>query len=447
MFTRLRSNANLSQSQVKVLHRVLHSELFRSSLLAFIVRGLGAILVFIMSLVIARQLPISESGLFFLALTIINVLATIGLFGLNQSLLRFIGIHHADNDWPGINAIVATALWWSGAFLALLSLALYAAAPWLAEYVFNKPSLGLVLTGFAPGVFFVGLTVLVAYQLQAIRRTAQSIVIFSIAIPLGAGLGLLALGLETALAAGILYTVMAAMSLVLGTVWWRRSRPTVKRRGVNTRELWGSCFSLWIVVLMGLAVQWSGQLLAGVWVPLDQIAHLAVAQRTAMLVSFILIAVNLVVAPRFAVLYAQGKQGELEQLALRATRLMTLFALPGVLLISIFPGWIMGWFGEAYRTSAPLLVILAVGQFVNVMTGSVDFLLSMTGHERDLRNVVLSTGPLAIGAALILIPLYGVVGAAIATAIAMAFQNLLTVYRVYRRLGFNTLQLWKRERL
>ncbi len=428
------------------IRRLVQSELFRSSLSAFVVRGLGAISAFIMSLVVARFMPVAESGLFFLGLTVVTVLAAVGLLGLNQSLLRFIGAHHADSDWPAINAVAATALRWSGAFLALLSVALYLTAPWIAEHIFKKPAFGLVLIGFAPGVFLLGLTMLVAHQLQAIRRTTQSIVILSIAIPLGTAFGLLGLGLDTAVAAAILFTVLAAVALALGSIWWRQARPTAERSRVDARLLWASCFPLWIVMLLALAVQWSGQLIAGVWVPADEVAHLAVAQRTAMLVSFILIAVNLVVAPRFAALYAQHKHAELERLALRATRLMTLFALPVILLICVFPSWIMGWFGDAYRSSAPLLVILAVGQLVNVVTGSVGFLLSMTGHERDLRNVVLISGPFAIGVALILIPFYGVMGAAIATSLAVGCHNLLAAYRVKQRLGFNTLAIWKRGR-
>ncbi len=399
---------------------------------------------FIMSLMVARLMPAAESGLFFLGLTVVSVLATVGLLGLSQSLLRFIGTHHADSDWPAINAVAVTALRWSGGLLALLSLALYLTAPWIAEHIFKKPPLCLVLKSFAPGVFFFGLTMLVAHQLQAIRRTTQSIVILSIAIPLGTGLGLLALRLDNGLAAATLYTVNAAAALVLGSIWWRQARPTAERGRADAGVLWASCFPLWIAMLMALAVQWSGQLIAGVWAPAEEVAHLAVAQRTAMLVSFILIAVNLVVAPSFAALHAQHKDAELEQLALRATRLMTLFALPVILLICVFPGWIMGWFGDAYRSSAHLLVILAVGQLVNVLTGSVSFLLSMTGHERDLRNVVLISGPLAIAAALILTPFFGVTGAAIATALAVATHNLLAVYRVKQRLGFSTLVIWKR---
>jgi O-antigen/teichoic acid export membrane protein len=103
----------------------------------------------------------------------------------------------------------------------------------------------------------------------------------------------------------------------------------------------------------------------------------------------------------------------------------------------------MGLFGEEYVQAAHLLQILVVGQFINVITGSVGYLLNMSGHEKDMRNVVFFSGPLALGLGLFLTPIYGATGAAVATAIALASQNLIAVYMVKKRLGFNTLNLWK----
>jgi O-antigen/teichoic acid export membrane protein len=118
-------------------------------------------------------------------------------------------------------------------------------------------------------------------------------------------------------------------------------------------------------------------------------------------------------------------------------------ATPVVVFIFFFADLLMGFFGEEYIQAAYLLRILIIGQFINVITGSVGFLLNMTGHEKDMRNVVFFSGPLALGLGLSLTPIYGPTGAAIATAIALASQNLIAVYMVKRRLGFNTLNLWK----
>ena len=79
---------------------------------------------------------------------------------------------------------------------------------------------------------------------------------------------------------------------------------------------------------------------------------------------------------------------------------------------------------------------MAVGQFINVATGTVFDILVMSGHERDFRRVTLFSGPLTIILCLTLIPTYGVTGAAIAKAIGLSVQNVFAVFIVKKRLGF-----------
>jgi O-antigen/teichoic acid export membrane protein len=155
-------------------------------------------------------------------------------------------------------------------------------------------------------------------------------------------------------------------------------------------------------------------------------------------------AVNLVVAPRFAAMHKQGDLDGVRRVALTSVRLMLLAAAPVVTLMVCFPHWLMWLFGDEFVAGAPLLRILAIGQFINVATGSVGYLLMMTGHEKDMRNSLLVVAPCSILLSLWLIPLYGAVGAAVATALAIAGQNLLAVFWVRRRLGFNTLAIWRR---
>ena len=102
----------------------------------------------------------------------------------------------------------------------------------------------------------------------------------------------------------------------------------------------------------------------------------------------------------------------------------------------LFPGWIMGLFGDGYEQGALLLSIMAVGQFINVATGSVGYLLNMSGHERDFRRVTFFAGPLTVILSVLLIQHYGVLGAAIATAVGLSVQNLGALLMVRKRLGF-----------
>lgn len=416
--------------------------LLRDATLAFIVRSLGAFAAFFMSVAVTRTLPAAEAGNFFLGITMVTVLASVLLMGLNNASLRFVGAWAAEGDWSRVRAFTRTSWQWLGASTLLGACAIWLAAPWLGERLFGKPPLGHLLQIMAPSLVLMAGGTLVASQLQAIRRVTHSIVVLSIGVPVCVGLGLWVNPIESVLAAGWLYVSAGVLTLSLGLFWWHRFTPTAPEVAIDRRAVWNSCMPLWIVALMGVVASWASQLIAGIWVSSEDIAHLAVAQRTANLVSFVLAAVNFVVAPRFAALYHQGRHEELRRLALRSVRLMSVVALPVVLGLCLLPGQIMGLFGTEYSHSAQLLVILALGQLVNVMTGSVGYLLTMSGHERDMRTIVLLSGPFAVLAALVLVPLYGVTGAAVATALAVAAQNLGAVRQVSRRLGFNTLSVW-----
>jgi O-antigen/teichoic acid export membrane protein len=67
----------------------------------------------------------------------------------------------------------------------------------------------------------------------------------------------------------------------------------------------------------------------------------------------------------------------------------------------------------------------------------------MTGLEKKVRDNVLISGAVSVLLGLILIPVYGVIGAAVAYACGVASQNLLGVYQVKKHLGFNTLCFWR----
>ncbi|KPM75467.1 hypothetical protein AOG26_16905 [Pseudoalteromonas sp. UCD-33C] len=195
---------------------------------------------------------------------------------------------------------------------------------------------------------------------------------------------------------------------------------------------------------MNQLIQWLPQLVVGFYLLAESVAFFSVAQRIAMLTTFILMAVNLVVAPKFSAFHAKGDDVGIRKTALFSIRLLVLSALPIVLFMLLFPEFLMGLFGDEFKQGAVILQILVLGQAVNVVTGSVGFLLMMSGHERDMRLVTLISGFGVLISVPIFTKLFGAVGAAVATAFFISLQNLLAVYFVKKRLGFNTLKFWQK---
>ena len=180
---------------------------------------------------------------------------------------------------------------------------------------------------------------------------------------------------------------------------------------------------------------WAPLFLLGIWGTAEEAGIFGAATRVAMLVTFFLTAVNTVIAPKFAELHSKGEIETLGRLARRFALLITLAASPLFLLLIFAGDWVMGMFGPEFVRGGTALAILAVGQAVNTMTGSVVYLLNMTGHEPDSRNAAILSMLLMVACAVLLIPDHGIIGAAVASALAVVSTNVYASVQVYRRLG------------
>ena len=148
-----------------------------------------------------------------------------------------------------------------------------------------------------------------------------------------------------------------------------------------------------------------------------------------------LVAVNVVAAPKFTALFAQRRLDELERLARKNALLMTVVSSPLVLLCLLSPATLLSLFGQEFQSAGNVLVILAVGHLIYLVTGSVRDIMLMTGHEKVLRNNIIIAASMNLVLNAVLIPHFASVGAAIATAISLATLNILSAVDVYTALG------------
>ncbi len=401
------------------------------------VKASAAFIAFFMTASVTRIVGAEQAGLFLLAFSILSFSAVFFRLGLDNVLLRVLS---AAKDGPSFE-VMSTGIIWSVLAASLFSILVFINAELIATKIFSKPSFAGVLS-----IMIWVLPCMVVFQLISVGFQASYKVITVIWFQ---NLGISTIFLLTFFGA-FLYidelnaVVISAIYLFSGLIIFMLSI-SLWNKHINGRwgdiriknsELWGSSSNLWAASSMVLLVQWSGILIAGVYATSAEVAYLSAAQRTATLTSFILIVVNMVVAPRYALLWQENKISEIKKLSRWSTRGMIVLALPLVAVMTFIPGPIMGLFGDEFLVAGNLLSIMAIGQFINVATGSVGYLLTMSGHEKDYRRVTFFAGPLTVILSYFLILEYGVLGAAIATAIGLSLQNLLALAMVRKRLGF-----------
>jgi O-antigen/teichoic acid export membrane protein len=439
----------IEQHMFKVLKRKYYDQLdehmlevLQGSAVTFAIKVVGAALTFVFNVVLARLLGAEGAGIYFLALTLTTIAATIGRFGLENTLLRFVSAHAVKQEWNAVKGVFNKSMIFALRVSSGLTILLYLLAPWLAEQAFHKPDLTTPLRLMSLAIVPFTIYWLVAEALKGLKQIRNSQLLQGTAMPALSCLGLLAVGSRFGINGAVTVFVVACF-LVLG--WggwlWRKADPHLPSAlpVFPNRQIYDSCIPLLWVQLVYLALNWASLVFLGIWGTRAEVGVFGAALRTAMLTSFILVSVNSIAAPKFSALYAQGDLAGVASVARQTTWMMTICAAPILLLFVLAPQSVMAIFGENFSAGGSLLAIMAIGQFVNVVTGSVAYLLIMSGHEKLMRNNTLVVGVLTVVLNLVLIPRFGSTGAALATAISISLQNLGMYYLVRKKLRINTL--------
>ena len=413
-------------------------EVLRGTLTAAPLRAIGAGLALVLNILLARLLGADGAGLYFLALTVATIASTIGTAGLGQVLVRHTAANAARDDLAAAKATARRGTRLSLLCAITVSVLLLLIAPWAADALLGKPELGLPLQWMALTILPQTQLQLHAQLLRGLKKIALSQILRNVDVPLLTMVFLVLLAGTYGVTGAVWSFSLANAITAVAAAWaWRQAVGPVaaRREAASAGDLLSSGGLILQTNLMNLLIGPIATLLLGSMAPAAAVAVFAVAFRTARLTRFALMAVNSISAPKFAALHSAADAKALTATARRSSLLITLIASPLLLLFVVFPGWTMSLFGAAFVEGAEVLMILALGQFVAALCGSVGYLLMMSGHEKRLRNNTAIAAVVALGLNLLLIPELGAVGAAIAVSSAIALRSLLGSIQVYRQLG------------
>jgi len=417
-------------------------EVVRGAAAAFVLKVVGVGLAFGFSVLLARLVGAEGAGVYFLALAVTTFATIIGLMGLNIAALRFAAASASVGDWGAVKGVYRKGVMLGTASSVAAVLVMFAVAPLLAERLLSKPELTGALRWMSLAVLPMVLLILHADMLRGLKRVRDSQLIQGVSVPALSLVGLCVLGHRWGVSGAIwAYTVAAWVTALAGYCMWRVATPHLRDAAgdFETRLLLHSSVPLFWVALTNQLMNRTAIFILGIWRSSADVGIFGAAARTAMLTGYILSALNFVAAPKFAALYKQGDLESLGSTARSSARLMALLAGPILLLYILVPGKVMGLFGPQFTAGAAALVVLALGQFVNALTGPVSYLLMMSGNERTVRNIVAISAAANVLLNIYLVPRYGILGAAIATAVSLAAQNVATAYIAQRILGINVL--------
>ncbi|UZJ41948.1 flippase [Prosthecochloris sp. SCSIO W1101] len=422
-------------------------EVINGAAVALVLKLLGAGLTFLFNLFLARTLGAEGAGLYFLALTVTTIATVFGRMGLDNTLLRFTAANVAVDDWAAVKGVYVKGMKLALIASSLSAVAVFVFAPLLADKVFQKPELVISMRWMSLAIVPMTFVMLYAQALKGLKRIRDSFIVFGVGVPTISLTVFLLLGGSFGVKGAVwAYASGAILTALSGIILWRVATPQLRKVSASfrTNDLLKSSVPLFWVASLNMLINWTAIFALGIWGTKEDVGVFSMASRTAMLTSLILTSVNSISAPKFAELYKKKDLAALSATARNTAKLMTIIACPLLLLFLVAPNWVMGMFGEEFQKGGILLSILATGQFVNVATGSVGYLLMMSGNEKLMRNNMAFVAVMSVVLSAILIPIYGAFGAVIVIAVCLSLQNLIAAYMVSSRLGINAIPFLKK---
>ncbi len=423
----------------------------RGSALTVVGYVCSALLQSLLAVAVTRGVGVAAAGVFFEAVALFTILANWTSLGADTGCVRELPRLRALGRLTDAKATISAALIPVVLVSIAMAVAIYALAPAIASWIFDEATEAAGAESIRLLAPFIPLAAGSAVMLAASRGFGTMLPyvgVQNIALPAVRIAGIVAVtlaGLGTAaiaLAWGIPLggAALAAFVALLTIIRRAQQRATKNLPAAPltslARSFWRFAAPRSLAAAFGTTITWLDVLLVGAYASTRDAAIYAAASRLALVGTYALYAVGMAVSPQFSRLLARREYGLVRAVYEASTSWLVAAGWPLYLTLAIFAPVCMAFFGASYVAGQWALTILAVAGLANFATGNVTLLLLMAGGSGW--NLFNSAAALAsnVGLNLLLIPRYGIEGAALAWAISIILNNLLALVETWAILGF-----------
>ena len=406
---------------------------------SLIIRSFGLGLIFLSQILLARLMGVKGYGEYSVIITALNFVVVISLFGMDTSVLRFLPSYLQKKDYASAHGFIRFS------YRMISVLAVICA---IAVFLFLLSHSKKFNIGFSEAIFWTILLLpFLVYVnqatavLRALQKIKASLLPAYFLFPVGMALGWWyyysshqKLPVDAAMMINLIVTVLVFIFI------YRKVGSHVKKQIPDAepkpeRKIWLMVSATVLMTsLLNLLLKQSDILFVSYFLDNTAAGKYSAAAKMATLVALGLSIVDYVYIPKIAALWEQRKLIALQDMIKEASRLILIITIPIAFVLFVAGKWLLGLFGPAFSASYIPLIILVSGQVMNALTGMVGGLLMMTGHQRIFFLFYIISFTIQVILNIILIPIYGIIGAAVGSALAIVSLNLLAYFYVRRKM-------------
>jgi O-antigen/teichoic acid export membrane protein len=435
----------------RMLAKLSTGTIARGAIWGLLITGGGVALGMLSQVALARQLGTAGFGVYLYVMAAMNALSIFSRLELDTAAVRFVGAYHATHAWGLLRGFLHKSRRWvnsTSTGLALLAAAVVLVArPWLPAGYTIPLLIGCLILPLASR-----LQVEAGY-LQGLRRVRESQAPFQLLRPLilciavlGVGASAYRLSVPVALLLQLLATTTAL--LVTMRLMSRNAPPELTHAvEVDDKREWVRTIGPLMVIAISQLVMstQTDVLVVNAFLGKEATAVYGTASQLSALIGLAFTAFMLIVQPQIARLFAQRRLSDLQRLVSWVQLASLMVSLAAFLVLVVFGRWALGWFGTDFRAGYWVMLILGLGQICLSTFGAIaGYLLTMTGHQREASRVIVGTAVENLVLTLVLTPLLGLIGVALATSIAVVTRAVILAVIVRRLVGVSLIAVPQR---
>lgn len=419
--------------------------LARNGSYSLIGSSFAAVAALALAVLVGNVLGAYNTGLFFQALAIFTILSQVLRLGTNSAIVRSISEQRAfgrvGEAWRSVAIGLVPVVVVSAAVAVAVTVYAAQIATWLASPA-ERAGLAALLRDMAPFVVIAATLALLTTAMRMMRGIVAFTLVQSILLPASR---LAAVALALALAWSSLETFRAWMAVlplwlvVAGAIllrpllldWRQRHRAASSWRSA-AGGFWAFSGTRAVGGTLETMLEWSDVLIVAALTSPAEAGVYAVATRAIRAGQVVDRAMRLAASPTISQMLALSNVSSARDLHTSVTRAMILSTWPFYLALATLGPAVLGLFGPEFGDGAIVLALLAAPMMLSSASGMLQSVLLQGGRSSWQvynKSLVLA---LSIGGNLLLVPMIGIVGAALVWSACVLVDTGLAARQVHR---------------
>ncbi len=413
--------------------------LTKNTALTFSIRILGAALAFILQVSLARMLGVYEYGTYSFVISWISIITLFSTLGFDSSLTRYLPEYIQSKQWSKFHGIIKLSFRTCLIFSILLAILVL-----FIVIALNKVEYQLAFIYALPLIVIITLTNIRISALKSLKRYVEAIfpeTILKPVIILSMIYFYYALGTKISSHDVIIAQIISAsITLMIGMFFLNRilKNKYQHEKPVYQTKYWiSSSVPMLFITSSAYIISQTDIIMLGILGDINKSGIYSALSRVSEVSVFFMAAVNFVAAPLISEAYQKQSMKKLSTIVWKSTIISSALALLSFIIFVSFGDKLLGIFGGDFTVGYYALVILTIGHLANTTTGPVGIILSLTGNQFYAAKIMGMSALANVLLNYLLIPEYGLIGAALSTMTSTILWNVLMLLKVKLELKIN----------